>query len=285
MLEKTKEYWVKKLDLLHHPEGGFYKQTFKSENMVTIPGKVETPHSACTDIYYLMGSLVIGDFSAWHRLNNLEETWHHHYGNDVIIYIIDSAGNLTENHLGYADKAQLQIHVPASSWFCAHVNSENPDDYALVSCTVHPGFDFNDFELANRESLSNEFPEYKNIIEKFTRIEINQEKKIESSLVDKLSPEEILQISLKNLHSFNSTKSSTTSGVFLQEADSPEQTLKKILKDISEKKLEDSKIKSMIEAIEKSDIDLDIFSKIRTQLKEENYRKAVNDNSVTFKNI
>jgi predicted cupin superfamily sugar epimerase len=169
MHELKKEHWVKKLDLVPHPEGGFYKQTFRSDNMVTIPGKIEIPHSAGTDIYYLMGSPVIGDFSAWHTLHNLEESWHYHYGKDVIIYIIDSKGNIIENHLGLGENAKLQVHIPANSWVCAAVNSENPDDYALVGCTVHPGFDFKDFELADKSNLSKEFPQHKAIIEKYTR--------------------------------------------------------------------------------------------------------------------
>ena len=168
-MRHTKERWINKLGLTAHPEGGYYKQTFCSENMVTITGKNEAPRKAGTDIYYLMGSPVIGDFSAWHILNNLEESWHYHYGCDMIIYILDQGGNLTENRLGLGENSAFQVHVPANAWFCAVIDSNNPDDYSLVGCTVYPGFDFKDFALADRETLSRQYPEHKSIIEKYTR--------------------------------------------------------------------------------------------------------------------
>jgi len=78
MPNQTKTYWIEKFGLMKHPEGGYYKQTFRSENIVTLSGK--TTHSAGSSIYYLLKSPSAGDFSAWHRLNNLEETWYYHTG-------------------------------------------------------------------------------------------------------------------------------------------------------------------------------------------------------------
>lgn len=170
MSNPTKSYWIEKLGLIQHPEGGYYKQTFRSENTVSMPaGETNTTHSAGTSIYYLLESPSTGDFSAWHRLNNLEETWHYHYGSDIIIYLIDDKNNIIEKHLGIKNNAQFQIHIPANTWFCAVVDNSNQDAYSLVGCAVSPGFDFTKFELADRDALTEKFPQHRDIIEKYTR--------------------------------------------------------------------------------------------------------------------
>lgn len=167
----TKAHWIEKLGLVRHPEGGYYKQTFRSENIVSILGEANKTHSAGTGIYYLLGSPSTGDFSAWHRLINLEESWHYHYGSDLIIYLIDNKNNnLIEKHLGTGKNAEFQIHIPANTWFCAVVNDSRQDAYSLAGCTVCPGFDFKNFEMADREILSEKTPQHRAIIEKYTRI-------------------------------------------------------------------------------------------------------------------
>lgn len=171
MPNQTKTYWIEKFGLIKHPEGGYYKQTFQSDNNVTLSGETNTTHSAGTSIYYLLESPSIGDFSAWHRLYNLEETWHYHYGSDLIIYLIDNKNNqIITKHLGTGKNAEFQINIPANTWFCAVVDNSNQDAYSLVGCTVSPGFNFKDFELANREILSAKFPQHSAIIKKYTRV-------------------------------------------------------------------------------------------------------------------
>ncbi len=167
---QTKAYWVKKFGLIKHPEGGYYRQTFWSENRVTLSDTTKRTHRAGTSIYYLLGSPSIGDFSAWHRLINLEEIWHYHYGSDLIIYLIDEKNNLLiEKHLGINQNAELQVHIPANTWFCAVVDDSHQEAYTLAGCTVSPGFDFEDFEIADRKVLSERFPQHREIIQKYTR--------------------------------------------------------------------------------------------------------------------
>lgn len=165
---KPMNYWVEKLSLRPHPEGGFFCETYRSKLEVVVPGKIEKPHHVGTNIYYMLGNYSIGHFSSWHRLRNLDETWHFHYGSDITIYIIDTNGKLSINKLG-AESNTFQVHVPANCWFAAAVENPDKDAYTLVGCTVFPGFDYEDFEIGKRESLIAHYPEHRAIIEKLTR--------------------------------------------------------------------------------------------------------------------
>ncbi len=165
----TKNHWIETLELQPHPEGGYYKETFRSNSVVIIPSKSNKPYNTATAIYFLLGSASKGDFSAWHRLNDLEETWYYNYGDDLSIYWIDTTGNLITHKLGIGPGASLQVHIPANVWFAAAVANKNPEAYCLVSCMVYPGFDFADFQLGDRSELIAEYPQHKEIIEILTR--------------------------------------------------------------------------------------------------------------------
>jgi len=137
------------LSLEPHPEGGFYKEMHRSE--ITVKGFID-PSNKCahTSIYYLLSG---NDFSAWHRIKS-DETWYFHLGCDLLIYFFDEDELLRTIQMGVASK-NLQATIPANTWFAAKPLNENA--YCLVSCAVAPGFEFDDFEIAMRGDLLNQF--------------------------------------------------------------------------------------------------------------------------------
>lgn len=160
---------VSNLDLLPHPEGGFYKEVYRSENILTkdaLPSEFSGDRNYCTSIYFLLTS---DNFSAFHRIKQ-DEVWHFYAGANLIVHVIDEKGNYTANPVGMDIEkgVQPQFVVPAGCWFASSV--AEPNSYALVGCTVAPGFDFEDFELANRDSLIQAYPAHKTIITQLTRV-------------------------------------------------------------------------------------------------------------------
>ncbi len=162
-------HWVEKLNLQPHPEGGYYRETHRSKMEITVPGKIEKPHNVGSNIYYLLGNHSIGHFSSWHRLKDLEEIWHFHYGSELLIYIINEAGELEVQRLGKDEGADFQVHIPANCWFAAAVEHPDSNAYTLVSCTVYPAFSFEDFELGKKEELIAQFPQHTAVITKLCR--------------------------------------------------------------------------------------------------------------------
>jgi len=158
---------IEKLDLQAHPEGGYYKETYRSKERVVPPKNFseELRHWA-TGIYFLLET---GNFSAFHRLKS-DETWFFHSGKSISIYILKNNGKLTVEKLGNpleTPDATFQVTIPAEVWFAAEVNEK--DSYVLVSCFVAPGFNYVDFELAYCEELTREYPEYTETIRRLTR--------------------------------------------------------------------------------------------------------------------
>lgn len=146
--------WIEKLGLQQHPEGGFFRETYRAA--VGPDGK-----SYSTAIYFLLRS---EDFSAFHRIA-ADEVWHFYAGASLTLYQLTEEG-LTTSILGGQPGQTLQIVVPARTWFAAKVNE--PDTFVLAGCTVAPGFDFADFELATRETLLKTFPAHERIITALT---------------------------------------------------------------------------------------------------------------------
>jgi hypothetical protein len=160
--------WIEALQLLRHPEGGWYRETYRSAE--SMPGNALPPRfggdrSFATAIYFLLEG---GDFSALHRIKS-DELWHFHAGTPLVITSIAPDGNLARATLGLdpANGAFPQVTVPTGSWFGAH--SADPDGYALVSCTVAPGFDFADFEMPRRDELLSLYPRHAAVITALTR--------------------------------------------------------------------------------------------------------------------
>lgn len=160
---KTKEYWVKNLELEHHPEGGYFKETYRSQREVEIEG-IEGKRNLTTGIYFLIDSM---NFSAFHRIKS-DEMWHYYAGDPLIVHMIDLNGKYFTQKIGpnLEEGEQLQFVVPANYWFASEVTKGG--NYSLVGCTVSFGFDFNDFELADR-SLEERYPEHKKIIKRLIR--------------------------------------------------------------------------------------------------------------------
>ena len=181
-------YWIQRLNLSKHPEGGYYKETYRDDRIIELDiqkikeqenkdGKFKSSsspppsspfaRSISSTIYYLLDGEQI---SALHRLRSADEIWHFYAGSSLTIYILEEGSKkLGEFRLGNNIQGgdMFQLIVRRGSWFGATVN--DPSSYSLVGCTVSPAFDFGDFELGQREKLVDMYPEYKLIIEKLTR--------------------------------------------------------------------------------------------------------------------
>ena len=159
---------IETLKLAKHPEGGYYKENYRAEMELKSLEQTEPfkgIRNASTAIYFLLHDLV---FSAFHKINQ-DELWHFYKGSSIELHMISPAGKLSTHRIGsQIDKGELlQFCVPAGYWFAAKIIE--PNSYALVGCTVSPGFDFQDFYLAQREHLVHLFPQHKNLILQFTR--------------------------------------------------------------------------------------------------------------------
>lgn len=160
--------YIKKLKLLPHPEGGYFKELYRAEGIVSqsnLPIRFSGGRAYSTAIYYLLES---GDFSSLHRLDS-DEQWFHIDGCALTIHSIDPNGNYSKHHIGkHLDSGELPYAVvPHGNWFGGTV--DDSESFSLVGCVVAPGFDFDDFELARREELTRLFPQHKRIIEILTK--------------------------------------------------------------------------------------------------------------------
>jgi len=155
---------VRTLSLEPHPEGGFYRETFRSMlSLQSLPHAGGT-RAASTAIYYLLPA---GSFSALHRVSS-DEVWHHYDGDPIELHTIDRSGLHAVVRLGRNVLAgERPQHVVAAGVWQAAVPIG--DRYALCGCTVAPGFDFLDFEMPSRRQLLEEFPLIASIVEKLTR--------------------------------------------------------------------------------------------------------------------
>lgn len=163
---KDPKYWIEKLGMLDHPEGGFYKETYRSNELIQsgLPERFKGDRHFSTSIYYLLEG---EQFSRFHKIKS-DEMWHFYDGSGLNIYEISIDGKLTVHKLGLniEEGESPQVLIRAGNWFGAKVNK--PDSFCLAGCTVSPGFHFDDFELAEKEALLKEFPEHKDIIEQLT---------------------------------------------------------------------------------------------------------------------
>lgn len=123
------EHTIRELGLAPHPEGGFYRETFRS--------------AASTLIYYLLRA---GEFSAFHRVLGRDETWHHYAGGPLSLHVVLPDGRYEAHRLG---AGRHHAVVPADAWQAAEAEGEA----VLVGCTVSPAFDFAAFEMPARAEL------------------------------------------------------------------------------------------------------------------------------------
>lgn len=156
---------VDALGLTPHPEGGHFAETFRSPLAVGSAAH-SGERSASTAIYFLLAT---GEFSAFHRVRS-DEVWHHYAGDVLELHAIDASGAHLRRLLGtdIVWGERPQIAIPAGVWQAARPLPGNAG-YALVGCTVAPGFEFADFEMPERGVLLREFPEHRSLIESLTR--------------------------------------------------------------------------------------------------------------------
>jgi predicted cupin superfamily sugar epimerase len=168
-MRPSADYWIQQFQLTEHVEGGSFRELYRSPlqaPVTALPAAFGGDRNFCTGIYFLLKK---AQFSAFHRIRS-DELWHFYYGDPLVVYELDTSGALTEHHLGSNPEQgqQFQRVIKAGSWFASRV--QEGGEYALVGCTVSPGFDFADFDLAEREALLKEYPQHQQLIEELTRV-------------------------------------------------------------------------------------------------------------------
>lgn len=180
MMSPAARRWIETLALIRHPEGGWYRETYRSARALAadqLPARYDGSRPLCTAIYYLLAG---DDVSMLHRLPG-DELWHHYAGADVTLHLLGVAvpGGYETVRLGShaAHGAKPQARVPGDCWFGATIGitpdgdaaaPANQDRYALVGCTMAPGFTFGDLELADRGRLCTAFPAQAELITRLT---------------------------------------------------------------------------------------------------------------------
>lgn len=160
------EYWIERLSLQAHPEGGYFRETYRAAENIQVcglPPRFASPRSFSTAIYFLLRSQ---DKSLFHRIKS-DELWHFHFGASLNIYLLqDERVSIHKLGSNLDGGDSLQVIIPANCWFGAKV--PEPNSYTLATCTVAPGFDFKDFQIAERHQLLKEFPKHEEIITELT---------------------------------------------------------------------------------------------------------------------
>lgn len=165
---KTAAYWIEKYHMQPHPEGGYFAETYRAAEQVphaALPERFGGSRSFSTAIYFLLES---HHFSALHRIQ-ADELWHFYTGDPLEVFIIHpESGVLEIIRLGPNPEAGevFQAVVPGGAWFGSRPMAGAA--YSLVGCTVAPGFDFADFEMAERAKLLAEFPQHEKTITELT---------------------------------------------------------------------------------------------------------------------
>lgn len=165
---KDANYWIDKLEMEQHPEGGYYKRLYASGEIIQaagLPKRFTSDRRLMSCIYFLLTS---DSFSSFHKLQS-DEIWNFYKGQAIRLTTINANGELKQELLGPdIDEGQAsQIAVPANTWMAAEIVEDN--GFALLGCTVAPGFEFDDWELGERKRLLAQFPQHKDVITRLTR--------------------------------------------------------------------------------------------------------------------
>jgi uncharacterized protein len=155
--------FIKNLHLQPHPEGGYFKETYRSNENIAqdaLPKRFAGERSYSTAIYFLLQKR---DRSVFHRIKS-DECWHFYEGGTLLIHVIETNGNYYSVKLGrdLAAGETFQYVVPANTWFASE--PAPGIEFCLAGCTVAPGFDFADFEIAGKSKLLAFFPQHREII-------------------------------------------------------------------------------------------------------------------------
>lgn len=164
----TAQDYIKTLGLLPHPEGGYFKEIYRAAGIISqpnLPMRYSGGRAYSTSIYYLLEGT---DFSSLHRLDS-DEQWFHIDGSALTIHSIAPDGTYKAHQIGKDLKNGESPYavVKHGSWFGGTVEAK--DSFALVGCVVAPGFDFDDFELAQQAELERIFPQHRDLIRRLTR--------------------------------------------------------------------------------------------------------------------
>ncbi len=156
---------IKTLNLETHPEGGYFRETFRSAMPVT-EQTGNRARAASTAIYFL---LTAGSFSAFHKVKGLDEVWHLYCGDPVEVHLLSPELGYQKHILGtdFSQGQRPQLVIPAGTYQAAATIGNG---YSLCGCTVAPGFEFDDLEIAERDYLIDSFPDSRDVIERFTRM-------------------------------------------------------------------------------------------------------------------
>ncbi|MFD1552143.1 cupin [Putridiphycobacter roseus] len=160
-MELQVEALVKNYAMLPHPEGGWYKENYRSNRNIPLD---ENSRSLLTSIYFLLTS---ENVSRFHVLKS-DELWYYHSGSALTVHCISPKGEYYQLKIGPNFEAgeQFQAVVPSGTIFGSTVDQKN--QYAMVGCAVAPGFDFEDFKLFTTAELLAKFPSHQTIIQKLT---------------------------------------------------------------------------------------------------------------------
>lgn len=166
-LQKDAEYWIEKLNLKKHVEGGYYNEIYRSQNIIkqeNLPIKTKSDRCFVTSIYYLLKS---GQKSLFHKIKS-DEVWHFFNGSPLKLLVVKPDKLFVTYTLGndIDNKEVFQVAVPAGSWIAATPVLD--DSYSLLGCTVAPGFEFSDLEIASRDYLFMHYPHLYDIIMLYT---------------------------------------------------------------------------------------------------------------------
>ena len=159
---KNAKYWIENLKLLAHPEGGYFKEVYRSSNSF-YPKGFKGKRSYSTSIYFLIEE---GNLSHFHRIKS-DEIWYYHAGDPLSVFVIHKNGELKKLKIGpNIDNGEvLQTVVPAGTIF----GSKTAGKYSLVGCMVSPGFNFQDFELFKTSYLLKKYPNHETIIKELSK--------------------------------------------------------------------------------------------------------------------
>ncbi len=167
-IENLTETLIATFGLQPHPEGGWYKETYRSNVMLQegcLPADFAAQRVLSTAIYFLLEQ---GNFSAFHRIKS-DECWHFYAGHALEIFVISPDGDLSVTRLGsdFTNAESFQFVVPANCWFASRPAPGSA--CCFVGCTVAPGFSFDDFELATAAELTQQYPEHAPLIRELCR--------------------------------------------------------------------------------------------------------------------
>jgi predicted cupin superfamily sugar epimerase len=167
-MKNNVEQLVARFGLLPHPEGGYYSENYRSAELMqgdALPGRFGGARSFSTAIYFLLEK---DNFSAFHRIKS-DECWHFYTGDSLLVHVIHPDGDYELIKLGNSIETgeNFQAVVPAGAWFASETAPGG--EFSFVGCTVAPGFDFADFELAPVEALQITFPQHVSLIQRLCR--------------------------------------------------------------------------------------------------------------------